>query len=367
MSSRGFIYVLMNPSFDGLVKVGKTTRSPQNRVTELSSATGLPTPFQLVYFAEFEDWHAAERFVHAELAGRGLRVADNREFFRMAIHDAVSAVVSLEHRFSETHPPVDNQIATAPASERTSIVADLVREGHQYLFGENGNFQDTARALDSLKKAAKLGSGDACFTLGVQFRDGPTERNLELSKTFLLRGVELGSVDCYAELGRTFTALGQVLNAQKAWGHYLERAGEADRNTRAMALAFCMADICADNLDRDLLHLLRPYGSEIVAAFSDMVSHAESIGAMDVAKYYDGQRAVTGYLLLAVLPPDSGRIRYVNSDGGGWITGACGREFVFNKAEHGTPAIGANVLFSAAFPYVHNHGRAECVVITGSE
>lgn len=79
--SAGFLYVLTNPSMPGLVKVGKTVRDPRIRVKELSSPTGVPTPFELAYVEAFDDCHTAERRVHAALAAGGIRVSSKREFF----------------------------------------------------------------------------------------------------------------------------------------------------------------------------------------------------------------------------------------------------------------------------------------------
>jgi len=55
MKKDGFIYILINNSMDGLVKIGKTKRDPTERINELSSATGVPTPFILVYKEFFND------------------------------------------------------------------------------------------------------------------------------------------------------------------------------------------------------------------------------------------------------------------------------------------------------------------------
>ena len=44
--SEGYIYILSNPTFKELYKVGKTSRDPYERAEELSSATGIPTPFK---------------------------------------------------------------------------------------------------------------------------------------------------------------------------------------------------------------------------------------------------------------------------------------------------------------------------------
>ena len=51
----------------GIVKVGKTNRDPKDRLRKLSAATGIPTPFVLVYSAYFADCLEAEQFVHAML------------------------------------------------------------------------------------------------------------------------------------------------------------------------------------------------------------------------------------------------------------------------------------------------------------
>ncbi len=47
MSGNGYVYVLMNSSMRGLVKIGKTEREPEERAKELSASTGVPTPFMV--------------------------------------------------------------------------------------------------------------------------------------------------------------------------------------------------------------------------------------------------------------------------------------------------------------------------------
>lgn len=75
------MYVLANSSMPGLVKVGKTTRLPSDRADELSGVTGVATPFIVVYEEYFDDCDAVEAHVHTRLAGKGLRLSANREFF----------------------------------------------------------------------------------------------------------------------------------------------------------------------------------------------------------------------------------------------------------------------------------------------
>ena len=88
----GFVYVMINPSIEGMVKIGMTTRDPNERVKELSAPTGVPTPFILVYYKQFSDCHLAEEVIHKRLKDRGYRVNDNREFFKMSPTDAIRVI-----------------------------------------------------------------------------------------------------------------------------------------------------------------------------------------------------------------------------------------------------------------------------------
>ena len=74
MSDNAYVYVLMNPSLQNMVKIGKTTREPEERAKELSSVTGVPTPFIVVYSCMFESCSDAETFVHTYLETKGFRV-----------------------------------------------------------------------------------------------------------------------------------------------------------------------------------------------------------------------------------------------------------------------------------------------------
>ena len=71
MAEIGTIYVLANPAIPGLVKVGKTSRSVDARIKELSSATGVPSEFMLIYEQSFVDVDNAERQVHVILESKG--------------------------------------------------------------------------------------------------------------------------------------------------------------------------------------------------------------------------------------------------------------------------------------------------------
>lgn len=77
----------------GIVKIGKTTRSVEQRCFELYQ-TGVPTPFKVENYFLSPDCHALEQVVH--LALDSVRVSDGREFFSISPADAL-------YRVSELH------------------------------------------------------------------------------------------------------------------------------------------------------------------------------------------------------------------------------------------------------------------------
>jgi DNA-binding MarR family transcriptional regulator len=95
MGQPGYVYVLTNSSTNGIVKVGKTRQNPDERAKAFSSASGVPTPFVVVYQAFFADVDQAERHVHSRL--EKFRVSNNREFFQVAIPAAVDAVLEAKN------------------------------------------------------------------------------------------------------------------------------------------------------------------------------------------------------------------------------------------------------------------------------
>lgn len=79
--SKGYVYILTNPSMPGLVKIGKTTRDPESRAHELYQ-TGVPTPFVVHGSFKTPDCDWLEISLHREFAE--VRVNDSREFFQMS-------------------------------------------------------------------------------------------------------------------------------------------------------------------------------------------------------------------------------------------------------------------------------------------
>ena len=84
------IYVLTNEAMPGLVKIGLTTDSVESRVSQLSSHSGVPLPFECYYAAEVGNASRIENILHQLFSES--RVNPRREFFRL---DAEKVVLAL--------------------------------------------------------------------------------------------------------------------------------------------------------------------------------------------------------------------------------------------------------------------------------
>jgi hypothetical protein len=84
------VYVLTNEAMDGLVKIGRTTTSVEQRIKELDN-TSMPLPFQCFYAGEVGDSTYVEAQLHKAFADK--RVRSNREFFRIDPNQVRAAIM----------------------------------------------------------------------------------------------------------------------------------------------------------------------------------------------------------------------------------------------------------------------------------
>lgn len=96
------VYVLTNEAMDGLVKIGLTTTSVEERIKQLDN-TSLPLPFQCFYAAEVVNAAVVENKLHKIFADK--RVRSNREFFRVAANQVREAIQLAELR--DVTPKID--------------------------------------------------------------------------------------------------------------------------------------------------------------------------------------------------------------------------------------------------------------------
>lgn len=96
------VYVLINEAMEGLVKIGRTTTSVEQRIRELDN-TSTPLPFQCFYAAEVANSAIVEGKLHRIFADK--RIRNNREFFRVDANQVREAVQLAE--IKEVTPRTD--------------------------------------------------------------------------------------------------------------------------------------------------------------------------------------------------------------------------------------------------------------------
>ena len=66
--SRGFIYILTHPRMPGIVKIGYTEATLEERIGAINSATGVPGNFHIAYAREVENPFELERQIHSRMS-----------------------------------------------------------------------------------------------------------------------------------------------------------------------------------------------------------------------------------------------------------------------------------------------------------
>lgn len=226
----GFLYILSNPNMPGLIKVGKTTRDPSERVKELSSATGVPTPFLLVYYQPVADCDAAESWAHLELERRGYRPNADREFFMAPVHEAVEVLNAARSVMGLAEVRTFDLNRESPSDTNDNALADeLFQLALSYLDGTDSMLANPRKALKLLEQASALGHADAAHAAGSIYRWGrdPVPQDLERSLEYHKKAVAGGTWTSLALIANIFEEAGQQSAAEKHWVLFFDNAVDA--------------------------------------------------------------------------------------------------------------------------------------------
>ena len=263
MGNPGYIYALINPALEGLVKVGKTTTNPDKRANELSSATGVPMQFMVAHSVCIADCDLGEKYAHGILEKKGFRVSSNREFFQAPLQEAINAIKSTADFIgiaSEKELSASKVKQVAKVQSNSADWADLVREADKYMKTPNCDL-DVDKALDMYRKAAEKGCVRAYYEQGfihlfeaqgigripIQFerftifqklfgndnalngyRQGHAGKGLECHRIALKHGYELS----YAALASYFGETNNTAEAKRHWDLFFQSNIFRQRNER---------------------------------------------------------------------------------------------------------------------------------------
>ena len=95
------IYILSNIGMRGLLKIGQTGATAEERAAQLSKATGVPHNFKVEFTIQCHDSKLAERVIFRQLAAYRI---DKKEFFRIDLQTAKEIVTDVVTRFFISDP-----------------------------------------------------------------------------------------------------------------------------------------------------------------------------------------------------------------------------------------------------------------------
>jgi TPR repeat protein len=219
----GYVYILLNASLNGIVKIGKTQNNPNEEAKELSTATGVPTPFFVAYSSYFKDCDAGEIFVHRQLAN--YRLAVNKEFFRVSKQQAIEAVREAESSLGVMPEPAKNkdlkflQMATKPLAQWKVVF----HSANAHFYGLGDNNEDKSEALNLYIKSTKLGSTSAYWIIGRIYLNGQgCKRDVEKARNAFMEGTRLGNHLCWTGLAEIFFREKQEDKWEECWENYFK-------------------------------------------------------------------------------------------------------------------------------------------------
>jgi hypothetical protein len=148
----GYLYILRNPSYPNLLKIGKTQRDPSVRAQELSYGTGVPESFEVIYQTEVYDCDNAELWTHKHL--ERYRHNSGKEFFEISAEEAIKTIkeigaLFLERQIEELEETLEARVKdyrlsllSEIAEKRTHLdsvrtetpESTLIRETHRYIY-----------------------------------------------------------------------------------------------------------------------------------------------------------------------------------------------------------------------------------------
>ncbi|MFJ4254115.1 GIY-YIG nuclease family protein [Microbacterium sp. NPDC090003] len=189
----GAVYVLHNCSMAGLVKIGMTTGTAEDRAKQLYT-TGVPAPFVVLFSQPSRDPLKLERAVHEALAE--FRDNTGREFFRVTPRRAIETIIAeAADDVPLMHPTAERDITVLLRTRWGSALSqDLTHARLKHTaFGTTliADFKNSLGSRLSKTDLEIIWDDDAPFFAADMSVDEAAERFTELDAVTLLMTTDL--------------------------------------------------------------------------------------------------------------------------------------------------------------------------------
>ena len=247
-----YVYILINPSMKGLLKIGMTNRSPEDRALELSGSTNMPTPFSVAYDEIVPDGYLAEKIIHEELARKGFRVSDSREFFSIPLKTAIQVVSQVAEQLRN-----ESGLDVSPAESGDENLGEFYfLKGLKELNGSHDTLQDHKAAYASFTNAANFNVVESYFYLSHMHILGlGVPQSADAALSYLKKGGDKGDISCYKTMwdiyaGNTVLDVRNDKNAEVCFSWMIDAAENGVENAENVLIGSFheYLDYCYDRL-----------------------------------------------------------------------------------------------------------------------
>ncbi len=221
--TQGWVYVLTNPDIIGKVKIGHTTRSVEERIKELSAASGVPHPFVLFHTQPFQNSEKTEKLIHAFLSP----YRDKKEFFTIAPERAMQVVDNFFY-----------QEKFAQYDQRIQKLEKQNQEKEAKIMGLRTQISEQNENIENLQTQISVNESIIDTLMGkFKLVDGLSENEKDQNWITVLEEVNnvLSQIDIFDKVSlHTITCLSLVQNKLVTYyGHEEERIEEEIEELKA--------------------------------------------------------------------------------------------------------------------------------------
>lgn len=204
MRSPGFVYVMTNPRLPGSVKIGKTSRPPEDSTREWNAAGDAET-LHVSDAAYFSDHDAAEYFVQEYLAT--FRDPEKPDYYQVPVEIAMRALSAAMERHVGTRTARQHNSSlydsgAMPTSDQTATSV--------YEDAESKRRESPAEAITLFKRAGRLGEPRAFIALAEMHERGdgvPADSKRALE--WLEEGARSNARECFGQLADRYDESGK--------------------------------------------------------------------------------------------------------------------------------------------------------------
>ncbi|MCL2798349.1 MAG: GIY-YIG nuclease family protein [Firmicutes bacterium] len=171
VKKEGYVYVLKNELFPGLLKIGKTSQLPEDRAKNFD--TGLPKPWTVICAVKLKNYEELEKTLHSLFTFR--RLNSSREFFYFSYEESPKKKKGKKGKENKEQELEDIVKLFRFFSESKEYA---IRDATDQIAGDVRDFEESDKekkiAQDKIKNGAKFrlkGQKEATITY-VKEKDG---------------------------------------------------------------------------------------------------------------------------------------------------------------------------------------------------